>query len=51
MEINLVKLSGEVVRSFKGKTEWDCFIKSLLKPLKIVAKIKGYKCVDVFINA
>ena len=49
MKVNLVKTTGEVFRTFQSREEFRCFLKTLLRPLKVVAKIKGAKELDVFI--
>lgn len=49
MKRNLVKLNGEVLKSFQNKSEWNKFLASLLKPLKIVAKVQGDTEIDYFL--
>lgn len=49
MKRNLVKLNGEVLKTFRNKSEWNKFLATLLKPLKIVAKVQGENEIDYFL--
>ena len=49
MKRNLVKLNGEVLKSFKTKSEWNKFLATLLRPLKIIAKVQGENEIDYFL--
>ena len=49
MKRNLVRLNGEVLKTFQTTSAWNKFLASLLKPLKIVAKVQGENEIDYFL--